>query len=126
MAPVTILLVDDDPLIRLLGRELLEQRGYQVKVAGDGVEALRLYRTLGKVDLVILDYYLPDQNGLEVLEQLKALDPQVRVIMASGFFSPQEVARLAEEGAQGIIHKPYHLSELETRIRKALAGFSGF
>jgi CheY-like chemotaxis protein len=126
MAPVTILLVDDDPLIRLLGRELLEHQGYQVKAAGDGVEALRLYRSLGKVDLVILDYYLPDQNGLEVLEQLKALDPKVRVIMASGFFSPQEVARLAEGGAQGVIHKPYHLAELETRIRKALAGFSGF
>jgi CheY-like chemotaxis protein len=123
MAQVTILLVDDDPLIRFLGQELLEHCGYQVQAAEDGVQAIQLYQRLGKVDLVILDYYLPDLNGLEVLAQLKILDPQVRVLMISGFFSPQEAARLSKVGAQGVIHKPFRLVDLETRIRKVISGF---
>jgi two-component system cell cycle sensor histidine kinase/response regulator CckA len=121
MAQVTILLVDDDPLIRFLGQALLEHCGYQVEAAEDGVAAIQLYQRLEKVDLVILDYYLPGLNGLEVLAQLKILDPQVRVLMISGFFSTQDAARLSQEGAQGVIHKPFRLVDLESRIRKVLS-----
>lgn len=125
-SPVTILLVDDEPLIRSLGQELLEHLGYRVEVAQDGAEALELYQRLGRVDLVLLDYYLPGQDGGQVLVQLKGLDPQARVLMASGFFSPAEVARLKELGAAGLIYKPYRLAELERRIRQALAGALAF
>jgi CheY-like chemotaxis protein len=124
--PPLILLVDDDPLIRSLGKELLEHLGYKVEATRDGREALEFYRRLGKVDLVILDYYLPDRDGLQVLQDLLTLDPEVRVLMASGFFSSQEVDRIKDTGAAGFIYKPYRLAELENRIRLVLQGMSGF
>ena len=122
----TILLVDDDPLIRNLGRELLENMGYRVETAADGAEALEKYRRLKRVDLVLLDYFLPDKNGRQVLKDFKALDARARVLMASGFFSFQEAARLKDEGALGLIYKPYRLTDLEHRIQSALKGLSGF
>ncbi len=123
---IRILLVDDDPLICKLGRELLENLGYRVEVAQAGSEALRLYQQGERPDLVILDYYLPGDNGSHILRQLKDLNPEVRVVLTSGFLSPQEVAHLKELGASGIICKPFRLQELETRIREALAGEPGF
>jgi two-component system cell cycle sensor histidine kinase/response regulator CckA len=124
--PPLILLVDDDVLIRSLGKELLEHLGYQVEVARDGQEALDIFRRLGRVDLVILDYYLPGRDGLQVLQDLRALDAQVRVLVASGFFPDEEVARIKEMGAVGFIYKPYRVAELEGRIRLVLQGMSGF
>ena len=123
--PLTILLVDDDPLIRDLGQELLEHLGYRVETAGDGTEALKKYQKMGQVDLVLLDYYLPDKNGRQVLKDFKALDARARVLMASGFFSLQEAATLKDEGAMGLINKPYRLTELERRIQAVLKGRSG-
>jgi len=124
--PQIILLVDDDPLIRSLGKELLEHLGYWVEAARDGREALEIYRRLGHADLVILDYCLPDRDGLYVLQDLRALDPEVRVLLASGYFPFQEVERIKESGAAGFIYKPYRLLELENRIRLVLEGVSGF
>jgi len=122
----TVLLVDDDPLLRGLGRELLEHLGYLVQVAAGGAEALELYRRTPKIDLVILDYWLPGQDGGEVLGELKALNPEVQVLVASGFFSPQEVERLKAAGARGLIHKPFRLAALESRIKQVLAGQPAF
>jgi DNA-binding response OmpR family regulator len=124
--PSIILLVDDDPLIRGLGRELLEHLGYRVETAEDGTEALKMYRKMGQVDLVLLDYYLPDKNGCQVLKDFKALDARARVLMASGFFSLQEAAALKHEGAMGLINKPYRLNDLERRIQAVLKGRSEF
>jgi two-component system cell cycle sensor histidine kinase/response regulator CckA len=116
---LTILLVDDDPLIRDLGQELLEYLGYRVETAGDGAEALQKYQK-GQVDLVLLDYYLPDKNGCQVLKDFKTLDTQVRVLMASGFLSSQDAARLKDEGALGLIYKPFRVAELKRRIQAVL------
>lgn len=124
--PLTILLVDDDPLIRGLGQELLEHLGYRVETAGDGTEALKKYQKLGEVELVLLDYYLPDKNGCQVLKDFKALDARARVLMASGFFSLQEAATLRDEGALGLINKPYRLTDLDRRIQAVMQGRSGF
>ncbi len=110
----------------MLGRELLEILGYRVEVAQRGLEALRIYQRQRRPDLVILDYYLPGEDGSHILEQLKDLDPEVRVVLASGFLAPQEVAHLKEQGAVGLIHKPFRVRELEARIQRVLAGQSGF
>ncbi len=117
---ITILLVDDDPLIRSLGQELLEHLGYRVEVAGDGPEALKKYRQLGRADLVILDYCLPGQDGCQVLKKFKAADAGVRVLVASGFLAPREAVRLRQEGALALINKPYRVGELEQLIQESL------
>ena len=124
--PATILLVDDDPLIRGLGQELLEHLGYRVETAGDGSEALKKFKGMERVDLVLLDYYLPGQNGCEVLKEFKLLDKRARVLVASGFLSSQDMARLKKEGALGLINKPYRLQDLQHRIKAVLGGRSGF
>jgi DNA-binding response OmpR family regulator len=124
--PPLILLVDDDPLIRGLGRELLEHLGYRVETAGDGSEALRKFQETKRVDLVVLDYYLPGKNGREVLREFKTLDKRARVLVASGFLSSQDMAGLKEEGALGLINKPYRLTDLQHRIKAVLRGRSGF
>lgn len=117
----TILLVDDDPMIRRLGRELLEHLGYRVEAAQNGPQALELFRRLDGVDLVILDYHLPGQTGLEVLQELRRLDSGVRVLMASGFFSAQEKLQIKADGVQGFIYKPFRLKELDNLIRQILS-----
>jgi two-component system cell cycle sensor histidine kinase/response regulator CckA len=124
--PPLILLVDDDPLIRDLGRELLEHLGYRVETAGDGSEALKKFQGRKRVDLVVLDYYLPGQNGREVLRKFKVLNKRARVLVASGFLSNQDMAGLKEEGALGLINKPYRLTDLQHRIKAVLGGRSGF
>jgi two-component system, cell cycle sensor histidine kinase and response regulator CckA len=124
--PLTILLVDDDPLIRVLGQELLEHLGYRVVTAADGSEAIEKFQRLGVVDLVLLDYYLPGQTGCQVIRRFKALDQRARVLVASGTFSSRDLDCLKAEGALGLIHKPYRLTDLQRRIQLVLAGQSGF
>jgi len=125
MSSRTILLVDDDPLIRQLGGELLEHLGFRVATAADAPQALEVFPRLGKVDLVILDYHLPGMDGHRLLQKLKGLDAGVRVLMASGFLSIREATRLRQSGAQGIIYKPFRLGALQQRIKAVLTAASG-
>ena len=125
LLPQTILLVDDDSLVRQLGRELLERLGYRVATAADAPQALEVFPRLGKVDLVILDYHLPGINGHRLFQKLKGLDAGVRVLMASGFLCPREVARLRKGGVRGIIYKPFRLGALQQRIQTVLGKAPG-
>jgi len=120
MARANIVLIDDDPLIRSLGKELLEGLGYRVATAQDGIEAIQVYRRQDRVDLVILDYHLPNRSGHLVMQDILDLDPGIRIMMTSGYFSSEEVARLKASGAAGLIDKPFRLKELAARIREVL------
>ena len=117
--PVTILLVDDDPLILELGQELLEHLGYRVETASDAAQALEVFQRQG-ADLVLLDYRLPEMDGYQLFQKLRALDAGVRVLVATGLLSPQEAARLRAAGVRGIIYKPFRLEELQRQIEAAL------
>ena len=125
MKPVRILLVDDDRLIRSLGRELLENLGYAVETAEDGEEVLEQYGQGPTPDLVILDFNLPGISGLVLFQRLREIQPTGRVLVASGFFSKQEMAELREAGADGFLYKPFRLAELKSRIEEVLGGQSG-
>ena len=124
MPPQTILLVDDDPTIRQLGRELLESLGFRVETAADAPRALEVFQELDRVDLVILDYHLPGGDGLGLVRELRALDAGVPLLIASGFLSSREIIPLQASGVQGIIYKPFRLKELQQWIRVALASGS--
>lgn len=81
----TILFVDDEEAIRLLGRTILEHGGYQVLTAGDGREAIEIFsQNRNEIDLVILDLTMPHQSGGEVLRQLRQIDPELKIIVSSG------------------------------------------
>ncbi len=123
-APARILLVDDEPLVRQLGRELLESLGYKVEVAATGQEALTLVQTGERLDLVILDQHLPDLDGIEVLRSLKRLEPELPVLIASGLFTPNQAQMFLDSGAQALLTKPFRLAELAAQIRQVLGGTS--
>lgn len=115
-----ILVVDDEPSVRTLTRRALERSGWRVDLATDGPEALAIYEALGtEIDLVLLDMTMPKMDGREVFRRLVALDPQVRVVLTSGFSAEDAVARFGS-GLCGFIQKPYALKALQEVVREAL------
>ena len=116
----TVLLVDDEPMIRNLGRIILQRYGYGVLLAEDGVEALNLFRRKhADIHLVILDLTMPRLSGREVFQQLLEIDPNVRVLLASGY-SAEHVIDLESDRILGFVGKPYRPDDLARQVRSVL------
>lgn len=112
-----ILLIDDEPVIRIAGRFMLEGLGYTVHEADNGLNGLEYYRQhQQQIDLVLLDMIMPVMDGEECFRQLKACNPDVRVIMASGFTRDADFGTLNQEGLAGFIRKPYTVEQLSTLL----------
>ena len=115
----TVLLVDDEAHIRETGSEFLSQCGYLVRLASSGEEALETYRREGdSIDVVVLDLGMPGIGGHETLKSLLALNPEAKVIIASGYSVGDQVKKALELGATGFVGKPYRLSRLFEMIRE--------
>jgi two-component system, cell cycle sensor histidine kinase and response regulator CckA len=116
----TILLVDDEAIIRNLGRTILQRYGYSVLLAEDGLDAVEQYRRrMGQIDLVILDLTMPRLSGRDTLRQLLQMDPRVRVLFSSGY-SAEQIAAPDREGVLGFVNKPYRPQELAQSVRAVL------
>jgi two-component system cell cycle sensor histidine kinase/response regulator CckA len=115
----TILLVDDEESLLALGARMLEHLGFAVLTATDGRQAVDLYRDKGKeIDLVLMDLTMPNMDGAKAFDELRRMNPDVRVVLVSGY-SPEDVAsRFTGKGLDGILQKPYTL----TRLRQSLTG----
>lgn len=112
----TVLLVDDEDMIRSLGSAVLNTHGYNVLVAEDGQDAIDIFRKEGsRIDLVILDMTMPRLSGPDAFRQMKQIDPNVRVLFSSGF-SSEDVSGI--EGAAGLLTKPYRPEDLIRAVRK--------
>lgn len=116
--PATVMVVDDDSTIREMCETAL--KSYRVIKAGGCGEALRLYDP-EKVDLVLTDVMMPDGTGIELLEQLKKVDPQVMVIVMTGFSEKKVILGALKAGAADFIAKPLSLLQVTTSVDKALA-----
>jgi two-component system cell cycle sensor histidine kinase/response regulator CckA len=117
----TILVVDDEPNIIAMLTRLVGDFGYTVLAADSGREALAAYqKNRGKIDLVILDVVMPDMRGREVLRELFAIDPEVRVLLTSGYSEESEHKELMALGARGFIGKPFVVERLLLKIREVL------
>ena len=115
----TILLVDDEESLVALGARMLEHLGFSVLTAADGLQAVEQYREKGNtIDLVLMDLTMPHMDGAEAFGELRRLNPDVRVVLASGYSNEDVAARFAGKGLSGVLQKPYNLSSL----REALAG----
>jgi PAS domain S-box-containing protein len=115
----TILLADDEPMIRNLGRTILQRCGYHVVLAEDGVQAVDLYRReRDRIDLVILDLTMPKLSGEDALRQMLEVNPAVRVLFSSGYFADHVTAR--GEHILGFLGKPYRQDDLLRTVREAL------
>lgn len=116
-----ILLVDDDEHLLETTGEILEFEDYRVLTASSGPEALQLYRRFGQeIALVILDYFLPVMDGDGVFDTLKAMDPEVRVVLSSGFTEQAQLGGMLARGLRGFIPKPHTPEKLIEQIRLIL------
>jgi len=117
----TILLADDEEMIRDLGRAILEKHGYTVMLAADGKQALDIYRKeRSHVDAIILDLSMPRLSGFEVLQRLRAESPDVKIIVSSGYAENGQTERLRVLNPSGYITKPYRPVDLLQTIREVL------
>lgn len=117
----TILLVDDEDMILDVGKRMLGEMGYKVLIAGSGEEGVEVYSNKkGEIDLVILDMVMPDMGGGEAYDRMKAEDPDVKVMLSSGYSVNGRAAEILERGCNGFIQKPFNIKELSAKIREML------
>jgi len=118
-----ILLVEDDPGVLAINRDLLERAGYMVLSALDGVEALELFKHKSDIiALVVMDVILPDMNGTEVYEKLKAYESDVKVLFASGYTSDILNRRGIVQESSNFISKPLNPPVFLKRVRSLIDG----
>ncbi|MGO9136818.1 MAG: response regulator [Syntrophales bacterium] len=117
----TILLVDDEDMIVEVSRELLEVLGYRVHVARNGSDAIDLYKEKrDEIDVIILDMIMPGMGGEETFEVLKSINPDVRVILSSGYSINGKAKEIMKRGCKAFIQKPFQMGELSDKIKRVL------
>ncbi|MFQ5598139.1 MAG: PAS domain S-box protein [Nitrospiria bacterium] len=117
----TIMIVDDDELIRDLGKAVLERRGYTVLLAEGGAQALEIFeRERGCIDMVVLDLSMPRESGWEVFRRLRALDPGLKVIVSSGHDIAGQTQDKGNLEPYTILSKPFSPREMERKVRAVL------
>jgi len=117
----TILLVDDEELLRDLGEQILTRHGYMVLKAQDGETALKLYEEKkDKIHLILLDLIMPGMGGKKCLEELLHLNGAAKVVIASGYSPEGTVKNFLEAGAKNFIGKPFNMKEMLDVVREVL------
>ncbi|HXG00660.1 MAG TPA: response regulator [Bacteroidota bacterium] len=117
----TILLAEDEPALLELVKAVLEDRGYTVLPAQDGLEAVEKFKKHAtEIDLVLLDLGLPKLSGWEAFLRMRELQPSVAALAATGYLDPEERSRMLEHGVRNFVEKPYTPGQLLRRVREAL------
>ncbi|MBU1398968.1 MAG: response regulator [Proteobacteria bacterium] len=125
-------MVDDESIILDVGGEVLKALGYNVIPAKSGKEAIEILRqTMGmsvrgkgkalKPDLVILDMIMPEMGGAETFDAIKKINPDIKVLLASGYSIDGKATRMLANGCNGFIQKPYNIQQISRKIREILA-----
>ena len=120
-SPSMILLVDDDPDVRLLTRTFLEHEGYSVFSSGDAERAVQIFRSVPQIDLLVTDLYMPGRSGMELGLELKALRKELPVLLISGGILEDEQAAKMKEDGWSFLAKPFRLPELLATVHRILA-----
>ncbi|NTV64934.1 MAG: response regulator, partial [Oscillochloris sp.] len=115
---LNLLIVDDDVSISKSLQALLERIGHKVTIYADALAALDAYKARG-FDVVLTDMAMPGMNGIELLRELRAYDPDVRVLLFTGQALPNLVEEAGRAGALSVLHKPFELNEVLKAIRNA-------
>jgi CheY-like chemotaxis protein len=119
----TILVVDDQQVVREVAQAALQRLGYSVLLAEDGKTALELFeKHQDLIPLVLLDLTMPEMGGLEAFQRLQAMRPEVKVLLSSGYNEAEATSRFQGLGLTGFVQKPYTSRGLAEKIKRALAG----
>ncbi|PKL19153.1 MAG: hypothetical protein CVV49_02425 [Spirochaetae bacterium HGW-Spirochaetae-5] len=116
-----ILVIDDESIIRNTAHGILTAAGYEVILAEDGITGSEIYEAeMNKISLVVLDMIMPKLSGIETFRKLKSINPEVKIIFASGFNNEGSVQDILKSGAKGFIQKPYMLSEFTKLVDEVI------
>ncbi|MBU8901823.1 MAG: response regulator [Victivallales bacterium] len=116
-----ILIIDDEPIIRITATKMLELLGYSVLSAENGEEGVKVFKEhQEEIRAVILDMAMPVMTGDEAYKHLKEIDPQVKILVATGFTNDQRVRKTMEAGASGFIKKPYSINILSRKLHEII------
>jgi two-component system, cell cycle sensor histidine kinase and response regulator CckA len=114
----TVLVVEDERIMLRLLERFLSRQGYQVLLAADGEQAIDGYcRHKTEIDVVLLDVGLPKVSGVDVLRKMKKENPDVRVVVASGYLDAQMKTEMYRAGVKAFVDKPYMLPEMLETLR---------
>ena len=117
----TILFVDDEDMIIQVGRDMIESLGYEVLIAENGKEAVELYeKNMKKIDMVMLDIIMPVMDGGETYDKLKEINPDIKVLLSSGYGINGQATEILDRGCNGFIQKPFNMRTLSKKIREVL------
>ncbi len=117
----TVLMVDDEEMILEVGTLMLTTLGYKALAARSGEEGLDLYGGQWKsIHLVILDMTMPGMSGKDTFEELKKINPAVRVLLSSGYSMDSRAKEILDRGCRGFIQKPFNLTSFSRKLREAL------
>lgn len=117
----TILFVEDEEMLRELIENLLKDNGYKVLTAEDGEKAIEVYsQNVDDIDLVITDMGLPKLNGWKAYLKMREYNPDVKMILASGYLDPEIRTELAENSQEYFIQKPYNLNDMLKKVREVI------
>ncbi len=117
-----VLLVDDEEVVRGIASEMLHELGFTTITANDGCEALEIFKTTPDIAFIILDLTMPHMDGEQCYHELSKLNPDVRVIISSGYNHQEVTQKFVGKGLAGFIQKPYRLAVLKDSIKQLLAG----
>lgn len=120
-SPTVVLITDDDPSIRWTLSVLLKSEGFQTLEADGGPAALQFVRE-GQADVLLLDLVMPGMNGLEVLKSVRALDPELPIILITGHGTADTAVEAGNHAVDGFLTKPFKNDEVALGVRMALAG----
>jgi len=117
----TLLLVDDEDMIVDVGCGIIDKLGYKSLTAKSGEEAIGVYKkNHDKIDMVILDMIMPDMDGGETYDKLKEINPDIKVLLSSGYSINGQATEILERGCNGFIQKPFNMADLSKKIREVL------
>jgi DNA-binding NtrC family response regulator len=117
---VSVLIVDDEPLIRWSLAETLTDQGYGILEAKDGLGAIETLKGSARpVDVILLDYRLPDSNDLRLLASIRALSPRSRVVLMTAFGTPEVAAEALRLGAVCVVGKPLEMQDVGALVTRA-------
>lgn len=118
----TILLVDDDDLFRGVVKDTLTRAGHDVRDAANGEHAMRDFREY-RPQLVVTDIFMPEHDGIELIQELRRVEPTVKIVAMSGHAGKVDFLRFAARlGAKRVLEKPFHEADLLEAVAEVLEG----